>query len=77
MMNLTPLLTLGMVRLQILRLRHLGLPVSPNSKLMRLYKDLVPTVLTVFQTAMLVGLMLGDVSLKFNRSLTGASIQFE
>lgn len=76
-MDATSLLSLGMVRTQILRLRHLGLPVSPNSKLMRLYKVLVPSELTLFQTAMLVGLMLGDVSLKFNKTLTGASIQFE
>lgn len=69
--------TLSSLRLSILRRRFLGTPLSPNSKVMRLYKVLVPQVLTAFQQAMLIGLMLGDVSLKFNKSLTGASIQFE
>lgn len=51
--------------------------MSPNSKVMRQYKELLPIVLSCFQQARLIGLMLGDVSLKFNKSLTRASIQFE
>lgn len=54
-----------------------GKPVSPNSCIMRNYKALLPATLSVFLQAMLVGLMLGDVSLKTNKNLTGASIQFE
>lgn len=69
--------TLISLRLKILRSRFIGSPLSPNSLIMRNYRSLLPAVLTVFQQAMLVGLMLGDVSLKSNRNLTGASIQFE
>lgn len=44
---------------------------------MRQYKELLPIELSSIQKEMLVGLMLGDVSLKWNKSLTGASVQFE
>ena len=69
--------SLQLLRLLILRSRFLGSPVSPNSKVMRQYKELLPIVLSCFQQARLIGLMLGDVSLKFNKSLTRASVQFE
>ena len=68
---------LQQLRLHILRQRFLGTPVSPNSIIMRQYRELLPIELTTFTQAMLVGLMLGDVSLKWNKSLTGASLQFE
>lgn len=61
--TLTPQ-TLQQLRLEILRRRHDGLKVSPNSLLMRAYKAAMPTALTILTEGMLVGLMLGDVSLK-------------
>jgi len=66
-----------LLRLNILRRRFIGLPVSPNSIMMHEYKSLLPISLQPFTQAMLVGLMLGDVSLKTNKSLTGSYIQFE
>lgn len=69
--------TIQSLRSLILRQRFLGKPLSPNSTIMRQYKQLLPTELTTFQKAMLIGLMLGDASLKWNKSLTGASLQFE
>lgn len=65
------------LRTYILKRQMQGMKVSPNSHVMRDYKALLPATLTPFVTAMLVGLMLGDVSLKWNKTLTGASIQFE
>nr|YP_007475429.1 hypothetical protein H888_mgp16 [Microbotryum cf. violaceum BFL-2013]AGE14643.1 hypothetical protein [Microbotryum cf. violaceum BFL-2013] len=70
-------MTLQSLRSLILQQRFLGKPLSPNSKIMKQYKELLPIELSSFQKAMLVGLMLGDVSLKWNKSLTGASLQFE
>ena len=60
----TLLQSLQTLRLEILRRQFEGHKVSPNSSLMRSYKALMPTVLSAFTQAMLVGLMLGDVSLK-------------
>lgn len=56
--------TLQTLRLEILRRQYEGKKVSPNSLLMRACKAAMPAVLSAFTQAMLVGLMLGDVSLK-------------
>lgn len=65
------------LRTTILRRRFKGLPVSPNSLLMREYRDSLPNVLAGFTKEMLIGLMLGDVSLKLNKSGSSASVHFE
>lgn len=64
------------LRLRILRSQYLGKPISPNSKLLREYKRLLPE-LTPLVKSRLIGLMLGDASLKWNSTLSGASLQFE
>mgnify|MGYP004729792445 CR=1 FL=1 len=65
------------LRTQILRRRFLNKPVSPNSLLMKEYRACLPNVLTSFTKEMLIGLILGDVSLKFNNARTAASLHFE
>jgi len=65
------------LRTLILRRRFKNQPVSPNSLVMKDYRAILPNVLTSFIKEMLLGLMLGDVTLKFNKTRTTASLHFE
>lgn len=76
-MTMTIKTTMQKLRTLILRQRFLGAPVSPNSHVMKDYRASLPSVLTPFIKEMLIGLMLGDVTLKFNKSGDMASIHCE
>lgn len=53
-----------------------GKTVSPNSKIMKAYRDALPP-LTDHLRNVLIGLMLGDISIVPNTNKTAYSIKFE
>jgi hypothetical protein len=57
--------------------RRNGKVVSPNSNVMKDFRNALPVELTVFIRGMLVGLMLGDISLQVNSTRTAARLKFE
>jgi hypothetical protein len=60
----------------IMEQRRNGKVVSPNSNVMKDFRNALPVELTVFIRGMLVGLMLGDISLQVNSTRTAARLKF-
>lgn len=70
-------MTLKSIRLSILQRHHKGKRVSNNSTIMKSYLAKLPSQLSIFQKEMVIGLMLGDATLKVNKTQTAACMQFE
>jgi LAGLIDADG DNA endonuclease family len=61
----------------IINKRNNGKVVGPNSKLMKDFRNSLPVELSLCVRAMLVGLMLGDISIQINPAGTAARLKFE
>jgi hypothetical protein len=61
----------------IMEARRKGKVVSPNSTLMKDFRNTLSTELSPFIHAMLVGLILGDISIQINKAGTAARLKFE
>jgi len=72
---------LGLIREKIIKAQEeralMGKKLSPNSKLIKEYKNYLPTTLPQKYFSIILGHMLGDVSLKHNSNTKQTCIKFE